>query len=177
MLYRIAGIAIAATICVVAHASSMPIDLELSMDVKSEDGKRLVFDVVQARAAAQGFTCKELATQTFGRDVIILHCVKSSEYSAKDHSIVASDNLGLALFKIDGYFGGAPGPVSTLVAAIEQDVKQIGGIVVRPMRTRADLSVDSSEAQAKSELAKRALEHWRQICADKPSHPACSQRK
>lgn len=178
MVYRIAVFAIVATICVAAHATlPMPIDLELSMDVKTEEGALSVFDVVRARTAAQGFTCKELPTKTFGRDVLILHCVKSSEYPEKVHSIVASDNLGLALFRIDGYFGGAPEPVSTLVTTIEHDVKQIGGIIVRAIRTRADRSVDSNEAQAQRELAKRAVEHWRQMCVDEPSHPACPQRK
>lgn len=178
MVFRIVVLLIVTTICVAAHATSpMPIDLELSMDVRTEEGKQSVFDVVRARTAARGFTCKELPTKTFGRDVLILHCVKSSEDPARVHSVVASDNLGLALFKIDGYFGGTPEPVSNLFATIEHDVKQIGGIAVRAMRTHADRSVDSSEAQAQRELAKRAVDHWRQMCADKPSHPACPQRK
>jgi hypothetical protein len=175
---RLAILTIISTICVTTDATSpMPVDLELSMDVKTEEGKQSVFDVVRARAAAQGFTCKELPTKTFGRDVLVLHCVKSSDYPTGVHSIVASDNLGLALFRIDGYFGGAPEPVSTLVATIENDVKQISEIAVRAMSTRADRSVDSSEAQALREMAKRAMDHWRQMCADKPSHPACPQRK
>lgn len=147
------------------------------MDVKTEEGKQSVFGIVRARTVEQGFTCKELPTKTFGRDVLIMHCVKSSENQAKVHSITASDNLGLALFKVDGYFGGAPELVSTLVATIEHDVKQIGGITVRAMRTHTDRSIDSSEAQAQRDLAKRAVDHWRQMCADKPSHPACTQRK
>ena len=175
---RLAVFAIVATTCVAAYATSpMPIDLELSMDVKTEEGKQSVFGVVRARAAAQGFTCKELPTKTFGRDVLILHCVKSSDYPTGVHSIVASDNLGLALFRIDGYFGGAPEPVSTLVVTIENDVKKISGITVRAMGTRADRSIDSSEAQVQREMAKRAMDHWRQMCAEKPSHPACLQCK
>lgn len=99
MVCRIVVLLIVTTICVAAHATSpMPIDLELSMDVRTEEGKQSVFDVVRARTAARGFTCKELPTKTFGRDVWILHCVKSSEDPARVHSVVASENLGLALF-------------------------------------------------------------------------------
>ena len=178
MIYRLAVLAIVATICVATHATSpAPIDLELSMDVKTEEGKHSVFSIVRARATSQGFACKELPTSTFGRDVLIMHCRQSSERPARAHAIVASDNQGLALFRIDGYFGDAPEPVSTLIHMIEDDVKQLGGITIRAMRTNADRAVDPGEAQARKELAKRAVEHWRQMCTDKPSHPACPPRK
>lgn len=173
IIYRTAFLAVA-VILVAAHATSpMPIDLGLSMDVKTEDGKQSVFGVVRTRAAAQGFSCKELATKTFGRDVLILHCVKSGEHPGKVHSIVASDNQGLALFSIDGYFGGVPEPVSTLMDTIEHDVKQISGITVRCVRPNLNCSADFGEAEAQRELAKRAVEHWRQMCTVTPSHPAC----
>jgi hypothetical protein len=171
----ICAVSLAATSFTQAN-SPLPVDLGLSMDVATEEGKQLVFAVVRRRATADGFECAEMPTKSLGRDVIIMTCRKPAQLPGRFHLVVASDNEGLALYRIQGYFGGAPEPVSSLLHSIEHEARRIVGIKVRGLRAHPDRFVDPSEAEARKELAKRTFELWNAECARNPSLPYCRQR-